>query len=173
MSWPRFFLGGGREDRLGQAIALLETLPAGECRTRFRSADTPSSPSPTDSRGHALDRHDFGLPHEHAAAGQRGRIDAPAAGPMALDVGREQVIGLAQPLEPERADLRQHATLVGNAGGQDPVEGADAVGADQQQLVAQVVNVADLAAADRQVAQRRLQNGSRHRAPYSISSRHL
>ncbi len=68
-----------------------------------------------------------------------------------LDVGGEQVVRLVQTVEPEGADLGEHAPLVGNAGGQHPVEGADAVGADQQQFVAQVVDIAHFAAADGQV----------------------
>ena len=43
-------------------------------------------------------------------------------------------------------NLRQHAPLVGDAVGQDPVERADAVGGDEQQPVAEVIHVADFAA---------------------------
>ena len=41
----------------------------------------------------------------------------------------------------------QDAPLVGDAVGQDPVERADAIGRDQEEPIAQVVDVADLAAA--------------------------
>ena len=67
-----------------------------------------------------------------------------------------------EPLEPEAAQLRQHAALVGDAARQHPVERADAVGAHQQQPVAQVVNIANLSAADGQFGQRSFQNRSGH-----------
>jgi hypothetical protein len=41
----------------------------------------------------------------------------------------------------------EDAALVGDAGGQHPVEGADAVGGDDDEAVAKVVDVADLTAA--------------------------
>ena len=52
----------------------------------------------------------------------------------------------------------QHPPLVGDAGGQDPVERAEPVGADQQEPVAQVVDVADLAAPHGQARQRGFEN---------------
>ena len=57
---------------------------------------------------------------------------------------------VAQEVEPEEAHLRQHAALVGDAGGQDVVERGDAVGGDDQQALGMLrvfINVADLAAA--------------------------
>ena len=56
------------------------------------------------------------------------------------------MIRLVEQFEPEQAGLRQHAPFVGNAGGQDPIEGADPVGGNQQQAVAEIINIADLAA---------------------------
>src|SRR5207249_1202350 len=47
--------------------------------------------------------------------------------------------------EPELGQAGQHAALVGNAGGQHPVESADPVGGDDDQAVPEVVNVTDLA----------------------------
>ena len=54
----------------------------------------------------------------------------------------------AQPVEPEQGHLVQHAAFVGDAGGEDVIEGGDAVGGDDQQVIADSVDVADLAAAD-------------------------
>ena len=48
-------------------------------------------------------------------------------------------------LEPEGAQAGQDAPLVGDAVGHDPVERTDAIGGDQEQPIAQVVDVADLA----------------------------
>ena len=117
---------------------------------------------------HALDRHDFRLSAERRAAGQHPAVD-PARQVHLLDVGRDQMVRLAEQLEPEGGDLRQHPPLVGNAGRQHPVEGADPVGADQQQAVAQIVNVAHLPAADRQPGQGRFSNNGGHE--WIVSSR--
>ena len=52
-----------------------------------------------------------------------------------------------QQVEPEERELREHAALARDRGGQHHVERAQAVGRDDQQLVAEVVHVADLSAA--------------------------
>ena len=51
--------------------------------------------------------------------------------------------------EPHLAQFREHAPLVGNAVGQNPIEGTNAVAGDKQQAIAKVVDVADLSATDR------------------------
>ena len=109
----------------------------------------------------ALDRHHLALAHQHAAAFQRRDIRAAGQQP-GVDVGRDQVVRRVQLLEPELTDLRQHTSLVGDAGRQHPVECADAVGADQQQLVTQIIDVPDLAASHGQTRQRRLHHGLAH-----------
>ncbi len=53
-----------------------------------------------------------------------------------FDVGREHLVRLFEQIEPEGAEFGQHPAFVGNAAGEHPVEGADPVGADQQQLAA-------------------------------------
>ena len=50
--------------------------------------------------------------------------------------------------EPERRQLREHPALVGNAGAEHVVEGGDAIGRDHDQVVADGVDVANLAAAN-------------------------
>ena len=50
-----------------------------------------------------------------------------------------------EPIEPERGDLRQHLALIGDPRAQDVVEGGDAIGGDDQQAVAEVVDVTHLA----------------------------
>ncbi len=50
-------------------------------------------------------------------------------------------------VEPEQRELGEDASLVGDAGGQNVVEGRNPVGGDEEQLlVADGVDVADLAA---------------------------
>src|SRR3954468_20281062 len=65
-------------------------------------------------------------------------------------------------LEPEPAQLRQHAPLVRDSRRQNPVERADPIGAHQEQRVAQIVNVTHLAASHGQVRKRCLCDGRRH-----------
>ena len=54
---------------------------------------------------------------------------------------------IAHALEPERRQLRQDLALVGNARAEDVVERRDAIGRDDEQVVADLVDVADFAAA--------------------------
>ncbi len=56
--------------------------------------------------------------------------------------GRE----VAQKVEPEDGKLGQHAAFVGNAGGQDVVEGGDAVRGDEQNAAVDAVHVAHFSA---------------------------
>ena len=58
---------------------------------------------------------------------------------------RDDVAGA---LEPERRQLGEDAALVGNAGAEHVIERGDAIGRDQDQVIAGGVDVADLAAAD-------------------------
>ena len=53
---------------------------------------------------------------------------------------------IANQAEPERRELREHLALVRDARAEDVVEGGDAIGRDDQQLVAEIVDVAHLAA---------------------------
>ena len=50
-------------------------------------------------------------------------------------------------IEPERGHLSQHFSLVGNRSGQHDIESGQAVRRDDQKMLAQIINVADLAAA--------------------------
>src|SRR5207245_2817770 len=52
----------------------------------------------------------------------------------------------AQKIKQESGHLSQYASLVRDAGGQDVIERGDAVGGDDQEPVAVLVNVADFAA---------------------------
>src|SRR5262245_38974959 len=62
------------------------------------------------------------------------------------------MVGDAESIEPEERQAGEHPALVGNARRQHPVEGADAVGGDDYELVAQVVYVPHLAAPARETA---------------------
>src|SRR5262245_55189646 len=70
--------------------------------------------------------------------GERGR--------QVLQVGREEMMRNVQIIEPEEGQRGQQPAFVGDAGGQHPVERAEAVGGHQNQPITQVVDVAHLAA---------------------------
>ena len=78
------------------------------------------------------------------------------------------MIALAQQPKPEQAQLGEDLSLVRDAVGQDPVEGADSIGADDQQGLTQVINVANFAATQRQAGKVGLQDDGRfHRVSFS------
>ena len=77
------------------------------------------------------------------------------------EVVRDRVL---EQVEPEERELGEDAALVGDAGGEDVVEGGDAVGGDEEKLVvAEVVDVAHLAAGgERKIAEAGLEKGLAH-----------
>ena len=54
--------------------------------------------------------------------------------------------GIFEVIEPERRHLRQHFSLIGNRRRQDHIECRQAIRRDDQKMLAEIVNVADLAA---------------------------
>ena len=96
----------------------------------------------------ALDREHFGALHQHGAPAKLVGIFADGCR-ILVDVGRDQVVGddVGEVIEPEEGNLGEHASFVGDAGGQNVVESGNAVGGDEKQLlVADGVNIAHLAA---------------------------
>jgi hypothetical protein len=109
---------------------------------------------------HALDGKRLRLDHDHRAVGQLVRV-RPQPLRIARDVALAHVVRhrVLQQVEPEQRELRQHAALARDGGGQHYVERAQAIGGDDQQLVAEVVHVADLSPApQRGVGQPRLED---------------
>jgi len=53
---------------------------------------------------------------------------------------------IGEKLKPEEAEGGQQAPLIGNAVGHDAVEGADSIGGNDQQGVAEIVNIAHFSA---------------------------
>ena len=104
----------------------------------------------------ALHRKDVGAAAEHRAAGERRSVIGKRwhLGDDLVDVRREHVMvheALELP-EPPRRDLCENRALVRNGLGHHDVEGADAIGGDEQQaVVVDDVDLAHLAAS--QVAQ--------------------
>ena len=97
---------------------------------------------------HALDRKHLGAHHHHGTAAEFIGVLANRRR-VAVHVGSDEMVGddVLEKVEPEQRDLRQHPPLVRNAGRQHVVEGRDAVGGHEQQVVTiEVIDVADLAA---------------------------
>jgi hypothetical protein len=67
-----------------------------------------------------------------------------------VHVNRDEVMRheVAHALEPKRRQLRQDLAFVGDAAAEDVIERGDPIRRDDQQIVAGLVDVADLAAAD-------------------------
>ncbi len=96
--------------------------------------------------GHAFERHDRGLAHQDRAAGENIRVRPQCGRKIARSGGQEMMWGdRRHPAEPEVRQLGQDLALARDAGPQDVVVGRDPVGGDDQQLVSQVVDIADLA----------------------------
>ena len=72
------------------------------------------------------------------------------------------MVAYAEFLEPKSGDLREHFPLVGNAGRKHPIKGAQPVGADQEQIFAQVVNISNFSPPHRNSGQRRFADNSGH-----------
>ena len=143
-------LGGGREDRLEQLLCLLQPFRQRDAadRARLMVLRPAGAPQHRVAADDALHVQPLRLAHDHRPPDQlpwqlRGH---------AFDVGvvhdADEVVGddVTRLLEPESGELSENKPLIGDAGGQDDVEGGDAVGGDDEQLVAQVVDVAHLAA---------------------------
>src|SRR6266540_1972325 len=91
----------------------------------------------------ALDIDAFRFADEHRAADHlAGELDGDARNIGRIDDLKE-VIGhdIAGQLEPEGGELREDEALIGDADGEDDVEGGNAVGGDDEEVVAEVVDV--------------------------------
>ena len=142
------FFGGRREDRLGELLALLQS------RRQRHAADGAMLlillPPGTGeiAAHHAFDGHHLRLADQHRAARQCVSLRR-EGGPHVRKIAAQEMIRDAEIIEPEERQGRQHAALVRNGGRQHPVKGADAIGRDNHQTIAEVVHVAHLAATDR------------------------
>ncbi len=74
-----------------------------------------------------------------------------AGGGKLVDVGRDQMMrhDVADLAKPKFRQLREDLAFVGNRRRQDHVEGGNAIAGDQQQFVAEIVDVAHFAAAEK------------------------
>ena len=98
--------------------------------------------------GHALERHHRRLPHQHGAADQ---LLAAERRRQVRRVSAQQVVRVAEAVQPEGGEGGEDVALARDAGRQHPVEGAQPVGGhDGEGVRPEVVHVPHLAAAARE-----------------------
>ena len=156
MSCPLAALVAGVKIGVGQAVRFPQPCRQGDAAHRPALAVLlPARPRQVPARD-ALDVDGPCLPRQHRPATQHVGVGLRRGG-EAGHIEREEVVrdDIGQLVEPERRQLRQHLALVGDAGAQHVVEGGDAVGGDQEQRIAQVVDVAHFAGAKPRDAWRR------------------
>ena len=141
-------LGRRREDGLGECVGLFQARGKRDAGDLASSLVFLPGGAGDVSADDALDGEHFGAMHQHGAAAKLVGVLANVCRVL-VDVGGDQVVGndVGEVVEPEQGNLAEHASLVRDAGGQDVVEGRDAVGGDEKQLlVADVVDVTHFAA---------------------------
>jgi hypothetical protein len=162
-------LRGGGEDGLGELVGFAEIGRERDAADGPGGAVVLPAGAGEVAADDALDGKHLGAADDHAAAGDlllEGRVgqDARGAERLAEDgfgegskergdvspVSGEEVVGdgVFEEVEPEGGDLGEDLPLVRDAGAEHVVEGGDAVGGDEEKVVAEGVEVADLAAGE-------------------------
>src|SRR6185437_9043791 len=136
---------GGRENGFGQFVGFAQA------RRERNAADFARGPIVFPSRAgdvaarDAFDRNRIGAADNHRTAAKIIRVTGKFTGEIrrADDVVRDDA---REFFEPEKRKLREDAALVGNRRGKNYVEGRKTVRRNNEQLAAEIVNVADFAA---------------------------
>ena len=140
-------LGGRSEDRRGQFGRLLQAGRQPEAADRLLLAVFFPARAGEVAAHDAFNGEWIGLPDNHTAAGQLGRVR--------LEAGRQGVVGAGEQMvgleprglrKPEMRELGQHLALARDAIGHDAIEGRNAVGSNKEQAVAQVEDFPHFAA---------------------------
>ena len=140
--------GGRREDGLGKGVGFFQARGQRDAGDLAGGLVFLPGGAGDVAAHHALDREHFGALHQHGASTQLVGVFADR-GRILVDIGGDQMVGdeVGEVIEPEQGNLAEHASLVGDAGGQNVVEGRDAVGGDKKQLlVADGIDVPHFAA---------------------------
>ena len=136
------FCGRG-EDGLGKAVGLAQAGGEGDAADGAGGLVVFPAGAGEVAAGYAFHGEHLGAADEHGAAFELRR--------EAGGRGRDEVVGdeIGKEVEPEKGELGEEAALAGDAGGEDVVEGGEAVGGDEEEIVfGGGVDVADLAAGD-------------------------
>ena len=123
---PELGLGGGREDRRGQAGGLGQPLGQGDAADGAALSVLDQAGAGEVAAGHALDRVHLQPPADHGTSGDLGG-----------NVEGDEVVrdDVGELLEPPGAQGGEDLALVRDRGRQDVVVGADAVRGDHEEHV--------------------------------------
>ena len=142
-----FGFGGRSEQRLVELRRLLITVAQPEAGDGTAFLIVLPAAADQVAPHDAFDRHDLRFADDHRPPLQVLHVRRQLR--TRRDVGRNQVVrNVAHQVEPEERNLRQNLALARHAAGHDHVEGADPVGRNEEQRVAEVVDIAHLAAVD-------------------------
>src|SRR3974390_3246828 len=145
--------GGGSKDRFGQLVGFAKTsgkLDAADCAVRL--IFLPSGAGEIAARD-AFDGKRMRFANDHGASREFVQMLVEGGGKFG---GGEDVVrhDVAKKIEPEERELREDAALVGDGSGHDDIEGGEAIGSDEEEAVAEIVNVAHFAASGRRYARK-------------------
>ncbi len=138
-------LRGRREDRLGKDVGLFQARREGDPADRpGGTVIVPAAPGEI-SADDTFDRERFRFADQHAAPREDLRVGAEGLREV-VHVNALHVIADdgGEAREPERADLREDLSFVGNAVGEDHIERGESVGGGYQKRIAEVVDIAHL-----------------------------
>ena len=161
----RFRLGRRREDRLGQLLGSRAARAAADAADRAALAILLPAGAGQVAAHDALDRHHLRLARPASCGRAACSACAANAGPMSATSMLSRWFGTSRKSNQNSVMPVRMRPLSGMPRRQHPVEGADAVGGDDDQAVAQVVDVADLAAAARILGNVALEQRRGHERP--------
>ena len=141
---PFFRLGGRCEERRLQPIRFLHARREPDPAHRARGSIVLPAGTHEIAAHHALDGEGLRLHHRHRSPFEVGALAEPGdVRSRHRDVVRHHVL---QEVEPEEGKLGEDAPLVGDRRRKHDVEGADAIRGDDEQAIAEIVDVADFSA---------------------------
>ncbi len=145
MSWPSVAFVDGVKSGSGQLVRLAQPGRQRVAADRRRWPGSPSSRSRPGSRGRRTRSGSIVSRRTSIERPARSGLPAPPRGSRPCStLSRWLGTSAARALEPEPRERGQHAALVGDRRRQHDVERRDAVGRDQQQLVAEAVQLTHL-----------------------------
>ena len=131
--------------KIGSGSVSLSRSPGKRDAADGSVADIPSSRSLKDSRAPRIRHRTYPRANQHGAAFELIAV-AWERVRIAVHGGGEEMVrkDATQAVEPEQRGLRKDAALIGDRDRQDVVEGGQAIRGDNHEMVAGIVDVADL-----------------------------
>jgi len=140
-------LGGGSENRFREFIGFPEARGQQDAANFATGLVLPPTGSGQIAAGDTFDREGPRFADDHGTTGECVEMSMERRREVG---GAQDVVGndLAELMKPEERELREDATLVGDCRGHNDVESGKAVGGDDEQFIAQVIDIANFAARD-------------------------